>query len=287
MQVNPHTVETVVQATVATHFPDHVKFERQSRWSIKLDIMPGKSDHQSLTQRQGIKRFDLLTTKVMRNMENRRLRRSRHATVLRHIPRNAIDSQSPQKRKVSRPEVVDAVAALKHRRHDSISGMDDGVLSDDESTSDNWYEKRFLEEVQQMAERNANDARINSACSEATQHGADQGHITLPDQSVPMWTGHLDQCDSGLSSLSASPAISEESALPNDATGHESLHQEEILDNYHEFADRKLFKDAGLISPVSDGERRAYESIFVGDCDEWSPVTDESAMNLDTALSER
>lgn len=165
--------------------------------------------------------------------------------------------------------------------------MNDEVLSDDESTSDNWYEKRFLEEVQQMAERNANDARIDPACSQTTQHGADQGHITPPGQSVPMWTGHLDQCDSGLSSFSAPPAISEESALSNDATGHETLHQEEILDNYHEFADRKLFKDAGLISPVSDSERRAYESIFMGDCDGWSPVTDGSAMNLNTVLSKR
>jgi hypothetical protein len=148
-------------------------------------------------------------------------------------------------------------------------------LSDGDLLRNDSIESRFFKEVRRVAEYERVDNCISSGGPQPSQHGA--------DQLVEM------QYDSRVLSPSTSLVVSE--SIPSDdaaITDQGGLHQGDILHNYHEFADRKLFKDAGLVvSPVSDGERRAYESIFIGDSDEWSPTTDGSSMNMDTIMSDR
>ncbi|KAF3054109.1 hypothetical protein E8E11_011717 [Didymella keratinophila] len=191
------TIETIILARVTTSFPDHTAFERQSRWSMKLDVTPS---HQPSHAFSALRENSLKASTVF----------SGEGTVVR----------SPQKRKVSKPEVIIAETAAKRR------------CEDGRPLGNDLYEA-FSQEMVQYVRRN---------------------------EPVEM------QCDSGFSSLPPSPVVSKRGGLQ----------QEDIMHNYHEFADRRLFKDAGLItSPVSDGERRAYESIFMGDSDERSSSSED------------
>lgn len=209
-------------------------FEKQSRWIMKLDVTPTQQSSHTLP----------LPVQSSRNAlrEN-----SMKASTVVSDDETVV--HSPQKRKMSKPVVVVAEAAAKRRREDGR------LFSND-------IHESFLQDMLQYARRNRFDALKRSENCQEPRHGT-----TQPFEM---------QCDSGISSLPPSPVISssttsDHAAIPN----REDLHRESILQNYHEFADRRLFKDAGLIiSPVSDGERRAYESIFMGDSDEWSSSTE-------------
>lgn len=156
---------------------------------------------------------------------------------------------SPQKRKVSKPGLVVTEAAAKRR-------------CQDRTLSSNDLNESFLQNVLWSA-------RCNGVY---TKYKGDR-HAREQESTQPI----EGQSDSQPSSLPPSPVVlgsttSDDAAIPERG----GLHQEVILHNYHELVDRRLFKDAGLIiSPVSDGERRAYESIFMEDSDEWSPSAKE------------
>ncbi|KAL1646724.1 hypothetical protein SLS61_007638 [Didymella pomorum] len=156
---------------------------------------------------------------------------------------------SPQKRKMSKPEI-----AAKRRRGNELH-------------------ESFLQEVVQYARRNR-VALKHPRDRRPPQHGNAQ----------PVET----QCDNGHSSLPQSPVLSDSTTSDDAAIPKRgSLNQEDILRNYHDFADRRRMKDAGLvISPVSDGERRAFESIFVGESDGWSPSSDVRSQDMDATLSD-
>ncbi|KAF1928408.1 uncharacterized protein M421DRAFT_420953 [Didymella exigua CBS 183.55] len=259
----PRTVETVVMATINTLFPDDVIFERRSRWSMKLDVTPTR---QPLTPAEN--RLPSCETYLRRLLEISSAG-SDHETVVHNRP---VMYSSPQKRKVSKPEVVDAVTASKRRCRDSMLELDD-ALSDEELLCDDSFVPRYSQGIPQIAEHKSNDPFV----------GPQRRRYDF-DQPVKI------QCDSGYSSSSTSPAFPVESTPSEDAiiADRGSLHQDEILHNYHEFADRRLFKDAGLVtSPFSDSERMAYESIFMEDSDEWSPATDGSSINMDMVMSEQ
>lgn len=174
-----------------------------------------------------------------------------------------ISLESPQKRKVSSSAVVDAATTSKRWRHDSMTEEPSDVRR-----SSNGLRESFLRDVLQYA--------LHSPCT---------GPETLqtPQQPVEI------QRDGGFPSLPRLPVISQPMTSDDIAISKRgSLEQEDIRQNYHEFADHRLFKDAGLvISPVSDGERRAYESIFMGDSDESSPVTEEGSMTWDAVMSDK
>ena len=69
------------------------------------------------------------------------------------------------------------------------------------------------------------------------------------------------------------------------ATHPDALQQQQIMRNYEEFAGRKSRGDAGLASPVSDGERTVFESIFLHGDDVWSPATEGSALDFESAAA--
>ena len=156
---------------------------------------------------------------------------------------------SPQKRKMSKPEV-----AAKRRRGNELQDS-------------------FLQEVVQYARRN----RV--ALKRPRDRQPPQRGDTQPVET---------QCDSGYSSLPQSPVVSD-STTSDDAAipKRESLYQEDILRNYHEFTDRRRMKDAGfVISPVSDGEQRVFEGIFMGESDGWSPSSDVRSQDMDSTMSD-
>jgi hypothetical protein len=64
------------------------------------------------------------------------------------------------------------------------------------------------------------------------------------------------------------------------------LQQQQIMRNYEEFAGRKSRKDAGFASPVSEGERRVFESIFMNGGEVWSPATEGSGLDFDSMMGE-
>jgi len=207
-------METVILARVTTSFPDHIVFEKQSRWSVKLDVTPS---HQLSHAFSALRENSLKASTVVSGEE--------------------IVVRSPQKCKVSKPEVVVAETAAKRR-----------------CQGDDLHESFFPDVVQ----------------------------YTRHNQPVDM------QCDSGFSSLPPSPVVSD-STTSDDAviSKRGGLQQEDIMHNYHEFADRRLFKDAGLIiSPVSDDEQRAYESIFMGDSEERSSSSEVGSPNLHATMSD-
>ncbi|KAF2626735.1 hypothetical protein BU25DRAFT_459416 [Macroventuria anomochaeta] len=257
----PRTVETVLKATIITPFPDDVKFERQSRWIIKLDVKPAEDngklsfthiENKPLNQADFSKHnFWIQPVYAFRDPFCTELWGSERGTVVRKTSGNRSDSPSPQKRKVSKPEVVDAALDTKRIRRE----LDDEAENDEE--------KR------------------------APQFGDALYHTCSPNESPRTWYRQLEQHDSGTSSPNT-PLAGSESSAPKSAVdlGYDALQQQQILRNYQEFADRKLFKDAGLISPVSDGERRVFESIFLEDSEEWSAVTDGSMVNFDTVMGE-
>ena len=109
------------------------------------------------------------------------------------------------------------------------------------------------------------------------QLGADRCHVFPSSKLLRDCYRQPEQCDSSMSSPNTDPS-SPNSSASNSAMeeDHADLQQQQILCNYLEFSERKLWKDAGLISPVSDDERRAFEDIFLEDNEEWSPVTDGS-----------
>ena len=286
MQRRLHTAKTVLKASIITPFPDDVRFERQSRWSIKLDITPAKSNYEpSITRTSkhakligGHTRVYDSTEDAFRDAQGTDICGSENDTVLRTTTGNRPDPQSPQKRKVSRPGLVDEALDPKRRRRGSAT-EDENELSTGTRIGD---EMTWAKLSERASTQEAHDNRTDD-----DQSGADQSQIYSLDELSSTWYRQSEQQDSGTSSPDG-PLGEPESSAPNSAVnmGHGVLQQQQILRNYQEFADRKLFKDAGLISPVSDGERRAFEGIFLEDSEEWSPVTDGSAVDLDTVMGQ-
>lgn len=69
-------------------------------------------------------------------------------------------------------------------------------------------------------------------------------------------------------------------------TDPDVLQQQQILRNYEEFAGQKSRRDAGFVSPVSEGERKVFESIFLGGEEVWSPASEGSGMEFEAAVGE-
>lgn len=254
-------------ATVNTPFSENVIFERRSRWSIVLDVRP---THQPLTPPDNTTPLHEVYLESLRQLSSTK---SAPETVVHN---KHVTYSSSQKRKASKPGLVDAATVIKRRRRELMLDTEDELSDAGFVLGDDPFASRLLQRLTQEAEHERNNACISPGGSQSSTHCVIQPTET--------------QCGCGISSSSASQAVSEES-VPSDDIGipdRGSLNQEDILYNYHEFVQRKIFKDAGLvISPVSDGERRAYESIFFEDGDDWSPVTDGSSSNMDTVISEK
>jgi len=104
--------------------------------------------------------------------------------------------------------------------------------------------------------------------------GADNVPNVDADFIASGWDYSPRQGDSGFSSPDM-PQADSDSSVPDTADTGEDYVQQQIMRNYKEFADRRHRKDAGVVvSPVSDGERRVFESIFL-ESEVGSPV-DES-----------
>jgi hypothetical protein len=69
-------------------------------------------------------------------------------------------------------------------------------------------------------------------------------------------------------------------------TDRDVLQQQQIMRNYEEFAGQKSRKEAGLVSLVSEGERRVFESIFLNGGEVWSPATEGSGLDFDSMMGE-
>ncbi|KAF1363736.1 hypothetical protein EJ07DRAFT_152512 [Lizonia empirigonia] len=354
-----HTIETVFSATVVTPFPNDVQFQRQSRWGIKLDVAPADSDYtrSMIHAHENVKLSEFRKGEIWNEPFHDALQHrtqisssdSEQTTVLRHIFDTRRSAQSPQKRKVSKPEVFPASLDTKRRRRDSTHDCANEpplLTRSDVERLRAWYRLggtgagESASTVQRSADQDdassgleISDNEVSSiqkrtvAKPEIVDFGQDSTYGT--ECEPPRWTeSDLDkmraavhgpyQClqvdvgradrnfastsQSGVGSSSQistnewsrrprrcdelmSPPSTDDSA-PESATekAYTALQQEQILRNYQEFTELKPYKDAGIISPVSEDERRVFESIFLED-EQWSPVYDGSA-DLDTVMGD-
>ncbi|KAF9691225.1 hypothetical protein EKO04_010627 [Ascochyta lentis] len=288
--VEPRNTETVLSATTSTPFPDHVQFERQSRWSIKLVIEPPESTFKACTtnKNESVK-LDNIDKHSFRNMLQCNPPHTRIQTSSRDLAHNAVywkvlagkSDFSRQKRKVSRPEVVGAGLDAKRQRHDLAHVFE--ADASHQTHSDHADE----ESIQTFRWGEENGARADEYRSNAAHPDAAQSQASPPAMSSHTGSGQLEQHDSSTPSPESGPSSLNNTA-PNSAVEKDGmgLQQQQIMRNYLEFAELRLYKDAGVVSPASEGERTAFENIFLEEGEPWSPVTDGSALDLDTVMGE-
>ncbi|KZM19162.1 uncharacterized protein EKO05_0009944 [Ascochyta rabiei] len=282
------TAETVLCATTTTPFPDHVLFERQSRWSIKLEIAPAKINVKPLvtSNDEGVRldgfnknetmdapRYGVAGIKM--RVDSRGLD---HDTVLQKIFGNDTELPSLPKRKVSRPGLVDVGFNAKRRRRNLAQETEDEASPQTHSNHDSIQTDWCCEN---------DSACAADGCSNAAHPEAARCHTRSPNMSSRTEHNQPKQHDGSTPFTEIGTPCSTKSA-PNSTVerAHAGLRQQQIMHNYQEFAEHRLYKDAGMVSPVSDGERTAFENIFLDDDEPWSPVTDSSAVDLDTVMSE-
>ena len=87
--------------------------------------------------------------------------------------------------------------------------------------------------------------------------------------------------------LAIPPFVAADSNIPATSilgvvTDPNVLQQQQIMRNYEEFAGRKSRKD----SPMSEGECKVFESIFLNGDEVWSPATEGSGMDFESAMGE-
>ncbi|KAJ4993447.1 hypothetical protein SVAN01_00995 [Stagonosporopsis vannaccii] len=280
LQDKPHIAETIVNACTTTLFPDNIKFERQSRWSIKVRIRPAGSNPEPWSaittmtaEHSGVDDgdYDLAGRAVCTALgelnQTTALPGASWGTSVR----------AAQKRKVSKPEVAAESCEFKRRCHGSARDK----LA---------FDTRFGDEMKWESSRShlfegANDADTDSGCSDAEVHGDDQPEERPLSAPLPTLHRQTYQGDCGFWSPVALSSDSD-SSVPHHAIVVDLIsEQQRIRRNYQEFADRKLSKTSGLIdSPVSEGEFQAYERIFMEGSEMNSPVTDGSAVELDAVM---
>lgn len=258
----------MLKASIITPFPDGIQFERQSRWSVKLKVLPAQCSLEGLGVISSISASsDGVSTRGYALASRHALSQDALRDALAKVKQKAmgdmkqrIGSPAPQKRKVSRSQNLDGT---KRRRHDLCDENRDKLFIDTHFVDDASYQS------EQRSPEEANDPGISCGSPNAKRPSVGQ-HTRHLFCAPPLSNyGQKGQHDSGYSSANISPM---------DA----SVEQQRIVCNYHEFADRKLFKDIGLlVSPVSEGESQAYERIFMGNSELFSPVSNDSAMNID------
>ena len=297
-----HTIETVLKATIITPFPDQARFERQSRWNIRLDIAPAEQCKIAMTKRTdkgksiqngGLHENELWSKPRCGTLRSKRcpspigskITSPEHDTILQNVFPNALNFSFSQKRKVSKPGRAEIDVNAKRRRRDSVN--------ESYEWGDGFYQECISDEVELSVLRKHKEwSGPNSACAydDQTNTGGPIANQCYPynyNESLHTWDCHLKQHDSSLPSPDLHPTGSN-SPAPNSIIerGYATLQQQQILHNYREFAEIKPYKDAGMFSPISEGERTVFENIFLGDNEEWSSMTDRSAVELDTVMSE-
>lgn len=296
-----HTIETVLKATIITPFPDQARFERQSRWNIRLDISAAEQSKIATIKRvnkgKSVQRSDLHENELWSKPYCDTLRPGtcsspigpkiaslENDTVFRNIPPNVLNVPFPQKRKVSKPGIAETDVNTKRRRRDSANENCEWTDVFRQECSGDEAELSVLHKHKEWSGLGGTCAYNNRSTTGGCV--ANRYRPYNYKESFYTWHYHLEQQDSSLPSPGFHPTGSNSSA-PNSAIerGYTALQQQQILHNYREFAESKPYKDAGIFSPVSEGERTVFEGIFLGDSEEWSSLTDRSAVELDTVMS--
>lgn len=186
-----------------------------------------------------------------------------HASSGLEILDNEVSSL--QKRTVAKPEIVDF-------GQDSAYGT--------ECEQPRWTQSD-LDKMRAAVHGQYQCLRVDVGRADRNFASTSQSGVGSSSQmSITEWSRQPRRCD-GLMSPPSTDGSGLESATEKAYT---ALQQEQILRNYREFAELKPYKDAGIISPVSDGERRVFESIFLED-EQWSPVYDGST-DLDSVMGD-
>lgn len=242
MQEDVHIAETVLKATMTNPFPGDVRFERECRWVIRLEIAPAVSDYEEYEAFAGKTRglghrFELddelqdITHQTGRNTDRR--------SDLRRCDEHALPIRSSlQKRKVSGPVMVSQAFSPKRQRCENDGGCENR----------SWD---FVRDAASTPPKTKQD----SAC------------LFIP----PVAAANSDIPSTRTMKVVTDPDV---------------LQQQQILRNYEEFAGQKSRRDAGFVSPVSEGERKVFESIFLGGEEVWSPASEGSGMEFEAAVGE-
>ncbi|KAJ4316256.1 hypothetical protein N0V94_005535 [Neodidymelliopsis sp. IMI 364377] len=294
-------IDTILKATIITPFPDHVRFERQSRWNIKLDVTPAERQvapiaptNEALSSRACRENEVSTQTRYVSPVDKRRKRpppatRVAQHTILQDIANACAVLQdldkahvmpASQKRKVSSPESVETGVDSKRRRRDSLidSGSETAPDSSDNSEAD------------VLAPKDSSDSDKlyfnDRPCMAGTPMAKQQSHSF--SDALHSWSQCLETPTN--SSSAGSAVVSSNSSAPNTTveTGYTMLilQQQQIRRNYAEFVERKRRREAGIVSPTSEGERAAFESVFLDGSELWSPTTDGSAVEVDVVMDE-
>lgn len=198
------------------------------------------------------------------------LDRKNHKAALEDTSRELLVS-SAHKRKATKSEVI---AEFGRRRHGPDLALDA-----------HFGGKMAQESSRPHLLDGANDEDTDSGYSSDGGLGAGQPKKRPLRAPSPTIRKRMCPGDSRLWSPAALSSDSDSSVAYPAVDVDLSLQQQQIRRNYQEFADRKLHRTSGLIdSPVSEGEFRAYERIFMDDGEVCSPFTDESAVDLDAVM---
>ena len=304
----------MLNAKIVTPFPDNVTFERQSRWNIRLDVIPASTDYSpsfvdTNAGYDSLHRDQHMHTPVY-DVSPVSMRAISRASDLETVVHKGLDTgfnrPSPQKRKVSQPISDDAFYEIKRRRQGLTDPVDNKLraqpissmnictplseanslraeTSDDCGTPNSELQTQAMALVVDFLER-----------MKAAGSVADRYHVISANDASKLCRSRMGQIDSSMASLNTDPS-SPNISVPDSAVDMDhidlqqqqiALEQEQILRNYQEFSERKLRKNAGIISPVSDGERRAFEDIFLEDSPGWSPITECSTDQRNTTMEE-
>jgi hypothetical protein len=290
-----HT-DTVLKATIITPFPDHIRFERQSRWNIKLDVTPAERQLSPIAPTNGAVSGHACRENDQKSyvscVDKKRKRplpatRVAQDNILQDIANacavlqdldNAHVVPASQKRKVSKPECVESGVDSKRRRRDSL--FDSGSQTSLESCDNG--------EAERADDLNSSDSDklcFNDRPCTARGPAAKQQSHSFSD-ALHSWSQCLEAPTN--SSLIDSAVVSSNSSVPNTTveTGYTMfvLQQQQIRRNYAEFVERQRRREAGVVSPISEGERAAFESVFLDSSEVWSPTTDGSAVDPDIVM---
>lgn len=238
MQEDVHIAETVLKATMTIPFPRDVRFERECRWVIWLEITPAVSGYErdeafgGKTRGLG-HRFEL--DDELQDIAQQTGRNADHHSDLRRYVEHALPHRSSlQKRKV----FVSQAFSPKRQRCENDGGCEDK----------SW---NF----------------VRDAASTPPQAEQDSAGLFIPP-------------------VAAAASVIPATKFLEVVTDPDVLQQQQIMRNYEEFAGRKSRRDAGFVSPVSEGERKVFESIFLGGEEVWSPASEGSGMEFEAAMGE-